>query len=232
MILPMRWERAVWRLPSRWRLAAILLAASLASVQVHAQGLANVCRPLEQPAPGSWARYRLRSPSGDSTEVRMAIVGQERVGEQVFVWQESIVGAGGAETVVQTLVPAAPYDPTAIRRALVRLPGQDPMEISGSALAMLKDASGQSAVGLDACRRGDALGWETLEVPAGRVRAMHVRYTRDGRTADTWLAPGIPFAVTRTIVMGDSAPQRFELVLVGHGRDATPTIPLGRSTNR
>jgi len=162
----------------------------------------------------------------------MAIVGRERVSQQEFVWQESIMGAGGAETVVQTLVPAAPYDPTAIRRAVLRLPGQDPVELSPSALAMLKDASGQSTVGLDACRRGEALGWETVAVPAGPVRAMHVRYTRAGRTADTWLAPGIPFAVTRTLVTGDSASQQFELVLVGHGRDATPTIPLRTPANR
>ncbi|MDP2483692.1 MAG: hypothetical protein Q8W45_10435 [Candidatus Palauibacterales bacterium] len=213
-------------------LAVILLAGAFAAPPALGQGLADVCRPLEHPVEGSWARYRLRSGPGDSAEVRMAVVGHERIGDQDYFWQESIMSAAAGETVIQSLVPAAPYDPTAIRRAVVRLPGQDAMELPPAALAMLKQASGQGPAALDACRHGEGLGWETIDVPAGRVRALRVRYTREGRTAETWLAPGIPFAVTRTIVTGDSAAQRLELELVGHGRHAVPTIPLGQPANR
>ena len=209
-------------------LAAAPLLAALGVAPAAGQGLADVCRPLEQPVLGQWARYRLRGASPDSAEVRLAVVGAERIDGHDYVWQESILSAGRGETIVQSLVPAAPYDPTVIRRAVVRLPGQEPMELPPAALTMLNDAGGQETAGLDACRRGEASGWETIEVPAGRVRAMHVRYTRHGRVAETWLAPGIPFAVTRTIVTGDSAGGRVELELVGHGRNATPTIPLAR----
>jgi len=210
----------------------ILVAGAFAAPPAMGQGLADVCRPLEQPVEGSWARYRLRGGPGDSAEVRMAVVGHERIDDRDYFWQESTMSAAAGETVIQSLVPAAPYDPTAIRRAVVRLPGQEPMELPAAALAMLKQASGQGTAALDACRHGEGLGWETIEVPAGRVRALRVRYTRDGHTAETWLAPGIPFAVTRTIVSGDSAAQRFELELVGHGRHAVPTIPLGGPGNR
>ena len=213
-------------------LTVILLVGVFGASPAMGQGLADVCRPLEQPVEGSWARYRLRGGLGDSAEVRMAVVGHERIGDQDYFWQESILSAAAGETVIQSLVPATPYDPTAIRRAVVRLPGQEPMELPPAALAMLKQASGQGTTALDACRHGEGLGWETIEVPAGRVRALRVRYTRDGRTAETWLAPGIPFAVTRTIVVGDSAAQRLELELVGHGRHAAPTIPLAPPTHR
>lgn len=206
---------------------SIALALVLPVAPMTAQGLADVCRPLEQPAVGSWARYRLRSAadSTDSTEVRLALVGRERIDGREFVWQESVVATTAGEAVIQSLVPAGPYDPTAIRRAIVRAPGQPATEVPPSALAAMR-GGGQGSVGLDACRQGEAVGWETVTVPAGPVRALHVRYARDERTADTWLAPGIPFAVTRTVVSGPASAHRVELVLLAHGRDAAPSMPL------
>jgi hypothetical protein len=206
----------------------ITLALVLPVTPAAAQALADVCRPLEQPAVGSWARYRLRGAAGDSTEVRLALVGRERIDDREYVWQESVVATAGGEAVIQSMVPASPYDPTAIRRAIVRAPGQPAAEVPPTALAALAGGGGQGSVGLDACRQGEAIGWETVTVPAGPVRALHVRYARDERTADAWLAPGIPFAVARTVVAGPKPSDRVELVLLAHGRDATPTIPLAR----
>jgi hypothetical protein len=207
------------------RARVVVLALALPTTPAAAQGLADVCRPLERPAVGSWARYRLRGGS-DSTEVRLALVGRERIEGRDYVWQESVVGSPQGEAVIQTLVPASPYDPTAIRRAVVRAPGQPAVEVPPTALARMLPGGGQGAAGLDACRRGEAVGWETVTVPAGPVRALRVRYTREERTAETWLAPGIPFALTRTVVAGPAPSDRVELVLLAHGRDATPTIPL------
>jgi len=209
----------------RHGVAALTLALCVPVTTAAAQGLADVCRPLEQPAVGGWARYRLRGPTGDSSEVRLALVGRERVGDREYVWQESVVGTPAGDAVIQSLVPASPYDPTAIRRAVVRPPGQPAMDVPPAALASLQTGA-QGATGLDACRRGEAVGWETITVPAGAVRALHVRYTREARTADAWLAPGVPFAVTKTVVTGASPTERVELVLVAHGRGAMPTMPL------
>jgi hypothetical protein len=55
---------------------------------------------------------------------------------------------------------------------------------------------------------------------------MHVRYERDGRTADVWLAPAVPFALVRSVVVGAGGTDSIELVLIAHGRDAVPTVPL------
>jgi hypothetical protein len=212
------------RVPLCGGVVATALALAVPVTAAAAQGLADVCRPLEQPVVGSWARYRLRG-GGDSSEVRLALVGRERVADREYVWQESVVGTPAGDAIIQSLVQASPYDPTAIRRAIARPPGQPVMEVPPSALAMLQ-TGGQGATGLDACRRGEAVGWETVTVPAGPVRALHVRYVREARTADVWLAPGIPFAVTRTVVLGATPSERVELVLLAHGRGATPTMPL------
>jgi len=139
---------------------------------LHAQALLDVCRPLEQPAVGGWARYQLRTATGDTTEMRLAIVGGESWQGKPHLWQESILQAPAGQTVIQSLIPAEPYDPTTIRRAVVQMPGRAPFELSAAALAMLKQAGGERAsAGLDACRSGEPVGWETVTVPAGPFRA-------------------------------------------------------------
>jgi hypothetical protein len=204
------------------------LAALATAAPTHAQALADVCRPVEEPVPGSWARYRLWG-GGDSTELRLSVVGTASWGGRPHVWQESLIPTPAGETVIQSLVPANPYDPTNIRRVILRPPGRDPMEVPASALAAMRQRT-QGAASLDACRTGQAIGWETLQVPAGRLRALHVRYTRDGRTADVWLAPAVPFALVRSVVPGTGEAEAIELVLIGHGRDAVPTVPLPPGT--
>jgi hypothetical protein len=213
------------------RTLAILHAFALALLSTmdpagsaHAQALADVCQPVEQPVVGGWARYRLRG-ARDSTEMRLALVGTATWGGTAHVWQESLIPTPVGETVIQTLVPAHPYDPTTVRRAILKAPGRDPVEVPASALLAMRQHA-QGAVGLDACRTGLAVAWETLEVPAGRLRAMHVRYARDGRTAEVWLAPAVPFALVRSLVASPGDADPIELVLIGHGRDAVPTVPL------
>jgi len=205
---------------------ALALALTTPIASLAAQVLADVCRPLEQPVVGSWARYRLHGGAADSSEVRMALVGREGIADREYVWQESVVTTPTGNAVIQSLVPASPYDPTALQRAIVRPPGQPPVEVPSTALARLQIAGGEGSVGLDACRQGEVVGWETVTVPAGQVRALHVRYVRGERTADAWLAPGIPFALTRAVITGATPVERVELELLAHGRDATPTMPL------
>lgn len=204
------------------------LAPGVPTMRLQAQALADVCRPVEQPRPGSWARYRLRG-GRDSTELRLALVGTASWDGAAHVWQESLIPTPAGETVIQTLVPANPYDPTTVRRAIMRAPGQQPIELPASALAAMKQRA-QGAASLDACRTGQAVGWETLEVPAGRLRALHVRYARGARTADVWLAPAVPFALVRSLVPGAGDGEVIELVLIGHGTDAAPTMPLPPGT--
>jgi len=210
------------------RTLLMVLAAAAPAAAAHAQALADVCRPVEAPVAGGWARYRLRG-NGDSTEMRLALVGSASWNGAPHVWQESLVPTPAGETVVQSLVPANPYDPTTVRRAILRSPGGPPMEVPASALAAMRQRA-QGATSLDACRTGQAVGWETLEVPAGRLRALHVRYVRGGRTADVWLAPAVPFALVRSVVPAPDGSGAVELVLVGHGGDAVPTIPLPSGT--
>jgi hypothetical protein len=207
----------------------LVLVAVLAgsAAPATAQDVAQACRWLRTPTVGGWARYRLTAGTApDTPTVRIAVVGQARLDGVEHLWQETVMLSGSSRTVIQTLVPATPYDPTAIRRAIVQPPGQSAVELPAEALATLP-SSGQGSAGADACRRGQPVGWETIVVPAGTFRALHVRYERGGRHADSWLVPSVPFALARSIVSvpGDSS-RTVELVLVDRGFDATATIPL------
>lgn len=212
----------------RWSaglLLVLLFAATAASAR--AQEVSQACRWLQTPTVGGWARYRLTAGiAPDTPTVRIAIVGRARMDGVEHFWQETVMRSGSSQTVIQTLVPASPYDPTTIRRAIVQAPGQRPMELPPQALATLP-SGGQGSAGADACRRGQPVGWETIVVPAGTFRALHVRYERNGRHADSWLVPSIPFALAHSIISapGDST-RAVELVLLERGFDATAMLPL------
>lgn len=203
----------------------LLLTATAASAA--AQEVAQACRWLQTPTVGGWAQYRLTAGiASDTPTVRIAIVGRARLDGIQHFWQETVMQSGSSRTIIQTLVPASPYDPTTIRRAIIQTPGQRAMELPPQALARLP-SGGQGSAGADACRRGQPVGWETIVVPAGTFRALHVRYEREGRQADSWLVPSVPFALARSIVVtpGDST-RSVELVLLERGFDATATLPL------
>jgi hypothetical protein len=217
--------------PSAGFLLVVLLAATAASAP--AQEVAQACRWLQTPTVGGWARYRLTAGiPADTPTVRIAIVGRARLDGVQHFWQETVLQSGSSRTVIQTLVPASPYDPTTIRRAIIQAPGQRAVEVPPEALATLPSGARGSA-GADACQRGQPVGWETIAVPAGTFRALHVRYERAGRHADSWLVPSIPFALARSIVSapGDST-RPVELVLLERGFDAGPTLPLPSTEQR
>lgn len=175
---------------------------------------------------GQWASYQLSIGATDRvTTLRSAITGSERLDGVSYVWQELTSASGGGDVVVRLLVPGDPYRPTDIRRAVVRLPGQDPMELPPPLVARVREQQGTAAAPdpTATCSDGRALDWEMVTVPAGTFRALRVRHAREGRVADTWLVPGIPFGQVRTVVEGPSAGERTEVVLTGYGQ--TPSGP-------
>ncbi|MDH3495282.1 MAG: hypothetical protein OER21_00770 [Gemmatimonadota bacterium] len=209
---------------------SLILFGLGATGTVEAQGLATVCRAVSTPTVGQWAAYRLSVGSADRvTGLRSAITGDERINGTTFVWQQITTTGDVGEVAVRMLVPGDPYRPTDIRRAIVQLPGQEPLELPPHLVAQFGAEHGTGAAPdpMETCREGHALDWEMVTVPAGTFRALRVRHVRDGRTADTWLVPGIPFGQVRTIVSGASPAERAEVVLTTYGQDP-PARPVPR----
>ena len=130
--------------PNRYSIG-LLLAALVIGTAASATGqeVAQACRWLRTPTVGGWARYRLTAGiAPDTPTVRIAVVGRARLDGVEHLWQETVMSSGSSRTVIQTLVPASPYDPTAIRRAIVQAPGQDAVELPSKALATLPSPLG------------------------------------------------------------------------------------------
>ncbi len=206
----------------------VLVGAAAGTVQ--AQGLATVCRAVSAPTVGQWAAYQLSGGSAERvTTLRSAITGDEQINGTTHLWQQITTTGDLGMVAVRMLVPGDPYRPTDIRRAIVQLPGQEPLELPPHLVAQFGAEHGTGATPdpMATCREGRALDWEMVTVPAGTFRALRVRHVRDGRTADTWLVPGIPFGQVRTVVSGASAAERAEVVLTAYGQE-TPARSVPR----
>lgn len=198
--------------------AALLLAASAA----RAQDLTAICRRLTRPPLGAWSEFRVVGGQGDGATLRMAVVGTESHGDTAYLWMEFAAhgfpmgrGAEHGDTVSlinRMLVPGFGPGMAEPRAHVMKFDGAPAMEMP------VGRAHGQSAPGANAlqdCARGKVVGWESVTVPAGTFRALHVQDT-EGH-GDSWVVPDLPFALVRAGVGAADDSGRMELVAHGMG---------------
>lgn len=211
---------------SRRTLTAAVVTCLLAPA-ARAQDLADLCRRVTQPPVGAWSEFRAvgggRIPF---TSMRMAIVGQETRGGTAYLWMEfsargiSMGQGGGGDTVAM------------INRMLVRGfgPGMsDPVAVVmkfGSAPAMEMPVGGPSqgapgSTSLKDCTSSKVVGWESVTVPAGTFRALHVQDADGG--GDTWVVPDLPFGIVKALT-GSQPGDSGQMVLAAHGMGARSQI--------
>src|SRR5713226_5603033 len=104
-------------------------------------------------------------------------------------------------------------------RALVFKVGPQPaMRISGEMAGMMGKQGGQNASAFDwagKCSGAHVVGWESVTVPAGTFRALHLT-TEDG--GDVWASRDVPFGLVKT------HGKQGDLALTGRGADAKSSI--------
>ncbi|HTT67881.1 MAG TPA: hypothetical protein VMF70_07630 [Gemmatimonadales bacterium] len=204
-------------------LAAPAVLLCLAVPPARAQDLADLCRRAMHPPVGAWSQFSNEGGRMPGSSMRIAVVGQETRGGTAYLWMEFAIhgmsmgrGEGGGDTV------------SMINRMLVRgfgpgmaAPVATIMKF-GSAPAMEMPVNGPgmqapSSNSLKDCTTSKVVGWESVTVPAGTFRALHVQ-DADG-TSDTWVAPDLPFGMVKTLT-----PDSGQLVLVAHGMGAKSEI--------
>jgi len=209
------------------RIAAASAALLLAVPAVRAQDLTDLCRKAMRPPAGAWSRFRLEGGRENGATVRMAIVGSESHGDTTYLWVETAArgfrmggprgGAGGGDTVTmisKMLVAGIGPGMASPRTVVMKLGSVPAMEMPMHAPA------GRSTPGQDAlrdCANAKVVGWESVTVPAGTFRALHVQNS-NGR-GDSWVVPELPFAVVK-VTTGDSS----RMVLLAHGMGARSEI--------
>jgi hypothetical protein len=208
------------------RIAVASLGLLLAAPPGRAQDLATLCRAVMQPPVGAWSEFRMEGGRTAGSSMRMAVVGQETRGGTHYLWMEFAahgVPMGGAEGGGDTV--------SMINKVLVRGFGAEMAEPAamvmkiGSAPAMeMPTGGGPEAPGsnsLKDCTSSRVVGWESVTVPAGTFRALHVQDPDGG--GDTWVVPDLPFGMVQALE-GEEPGDSGRMVLVAHGMGARSAI--------
>jgi hypothetical protein len=201
---------------------AIALAAAV-TAPTHAQNatdLQEVCKALGEAKLGEWASFDAVNPQGGGGRIRLAVVGSERAGDTTLYWFEmNFVGADPTHSgTVQILNPSLAAGMAAPHALVFKWSGQPAMKVSGAMGGFMGQRAGEntSAFNLAAqCPAAHVVGWESVTVPAGTFRALHVR-TDDG--AEVWSSRDVPFGLVKT------HGKRVDMALTGHGTGAKSSI--------
>jgi hypothetical protein len=213
------------------RIAAASAALLVAVPAVRAQDLTGLCRKAMRPPAGAWSRFRLEGGRENGATVRMAVVGSESHGDTTYLWIEMAARGfrmggprgegGGGDTVTminKMLVPGIGPGMASPRAVVIKFGGVPAMEMPMHAPAG-RGTPGQDA--LKDCANAKVVGWESVTVPAGTFRALHVQNS-NGR-GDSWVVPDLPFALVK-LSTGHDAQDSSRMVLLAHGMGARSEI--------
>jgi hypothetical protein len=181
--------------------------------------LADVCKALGNAKVGQWASFEGTSASGGG-KLRLAVVGSERASDSTFYWFEvNFAGQDpGKSGVVQILAPNLASGSAAPRSLVVKIGAQPAMRISGEMAGMMGQKPGQDNAAFDwasRCSGAHVVGWESITVPAGTFRALHVTTDDAG---EVWATRDVPFGLVK--LHG----KQGDLVLAARGTDAKSSI--------
>jgi hypothetical protein len=199
-------------------LALGVLVAPALSAQTPTD-LADVCKALGNAKVGQWASFEGTSASGGG-KLRLAVVGSERASDSTLYWFE-VNFAGqepGKSGVVQILAPNLASGSAAPRSLVVKIGAQPAMRISGEMAGMMGQKPGQDNAAFDwasRCSGAHVVGWESVTVPAGTFRALHVTTDDAG---EVWATRDVPFGLVK--LHG----KQGDLVLAARGADAKSSI--------
>ena len=182
--------------------------------------LQDVCKRLGDAKVGQWASFDASSGGPNVGKIRLAVVGSERSGDTSLFWFEvSFTGQDESHSgVVQILTASLASGMAAPREVVVKWGPQPAMKLSGQMAGMMGQAGKQNTAAFDwagRCSGAHVVGWESVVVPAGTFRALHLS-TDDGD--ELWASRDIPFGLVKT------HGKKGDMVLTGRGADAKSSI--------
>lgn len=205
------------------RPAAALAALCLAFTPLQAQDLVALCKQMSHPAVGAWSSYKMIGGREDGATMRLSVVGSEVHGDTTYLWIEwalsGVNGPNGQKMSVTSKELVASFGPGMTSpRAMVMKFGTAPAMTMPMDSPMGKMGS-QDQTGIEKCGEGKSLGWESVTVPGGTFRALHVQ-DADGR-GDVWVVPSMALGLIKVTPGNEHG---STLVLTGHGTGAKSAI--------
>ena len=213
-------------------LASLGLLAIAAVPAARAQDMSALCRRLRNLSVGQWSQYRFSGGGRMDGEVmRMAVVGTESHDNKTYYWLELTNNKGGgtdsSRTIMQMLVPGFLDQMRDIRGVIMKRGTDHAMRLPDQFVQMIGANVTRSTTSEieKRCHSAHATGYESVTVPAGSFRALHV--VDDSSGAQAWISASVPFGLVKTL-QKDGTTQ----VLIARGAGAkssiteTPTVGM------
>ena len=186
-----------------------------------AQELARLCQSAAQVTVGQWASYSASGGQDDGAQVRLAVVGSERHGDSTLYWLEIKHSAPNAahNAVWQALVPGFGAELVGIRALVWQQGDQAAMRLPDQMVSMFGQQAGQAnpALGIVLhCASARVIGWESVIMPSGPVRALHVA---DAEGNEAWRVQDVPFGFVKVRMKNGAM-----MTLISQGADAKSSL--------
>ncbi|MGH7537759.1 MAG: hypothetical protein ACREMF_03920 [Gemmatimonadales bacterium] len=207
------------------RLSTFTSVALCVAAPLVAQDFQEFCRGTLPVTVGHWAAFKFTGGRSDGSTMRMAIVGTERFGDSTYYWYETQMttpkGNKTDRTIMQMLVAGLGSPRVSLRGFVMKNNDQPAMRAPDMMIGMMARpvTQGVSQFLEQRCRKGgiQSLGVESVTVPAGTFRALHIT-DQDGTEA--WLTREFgAFAMVKVIEKNGTT-----MELTGRGTDAKSAI--------
>jgi hypothetical protein len=200
---------------------ACLVFALAPANPAAAQDLAKLCEQALKVRAGQWAEYQMSGAQG-AGRMRVAVIGSQDVAGAKAWWIEMKMAGDSGTMIMQVLAGGYPFRTDQIHELVVKMAGQPAMKMPRQSLDMMRGQLGAApSMGVaDECKKARVVGTESVTVPAGTFRALHLEPT-DANTkkkANVWASEEIPFGMIKAVHPDG------EIVLLGHGQDAKSSI--------
>jgi hypothetical protein len=174
-----------------------------ATPTARAQDLADLCRQLRNVSVGQWAQWRFTGGRrAEGSTMRMAIVGTEPHDGKTYYWLELANnkngGSDSTRTIMQMLVPGFLDQMRDIRGVIMKRGTDHAMRLPDQFIQMMgaNIAKNSTSEIEKRCHSAHTTGYESVTVPAGSFRALHVV---DDSTGDqAWISASVPFGLVKT----------------------------------
>jgi hypothetical protein len=206
------------RLGSRG-VAALMVAVLGCGAALSAQDLSGLCGRVARFNVGQWSSYRMTGPHGTFAS-RFAIVGREGPALWYEVHSERTDQPDRKTTsTIQMLVTGLGTSQADVRTVVMKAGDRPAQRMPDMMRGMVNRMMSQNVADMvrKSCERAHAVGWESVRVPAGTFRALHV--TDPETQANSWVLLDVPFGMVKMVTKDG-----IEMVLTGHGTNAKSLI--------